>query len=165
MCENMSKVKVLVVYYSRTGNTERMAKAVAEGASQVEDCEVVLKRVEEMKVDELKEYDAIIIGSPTYYGQMAAEVKKFIDESVKLHGELEGKVGGAFSSCAAMGGGVETTILSILKAMLIHGMIIQGDPEEHHYGVVSIGPPTKEVLEACKRLGRRIAELAKKIKK
>jgi len=161
----MTKVKVLVLYYSRTGNTERMAKAVAEGASEVENVEVTLKRVERASVDELKEYDAIIIGSPTYYGQMAAEVKKFIDESVKIHGELEGKVGGAFSSCGARGGGVETTVLSILKALLIHGMIIQGDSEEHHYGVVSVGPPTSEILEACKRLGRRVAELAKTLKK
>ena len=160
----MTKVKVLIVYYSRTGNTERMAKAVAEGASKVEGAEVVLKRVVDASVDELNEYDAIIIGSPTYYGQMASEVKRFLDESVKLHGQLEGKVGGAFTSCGAKGGGGETTILSILQALLIHGMIIQGDPREHHYGVVSIGAPDDEILEACRRLGRRVAELASRIK-
>lgn len=160
----MSKVKVLVLYYSKTGNTERMAKAVADGVQEVKEAEIHLKKVSEIKVDELKNYDAIIIGSPTYYGQMAAEVKRLIDESVKLHGQLEGKVGGAFTSCGAIGGGCETTIMSILKALLIHGMIVQGDPEEHHYGVVSIGPPTEEVLSACRRLGKRIAELTLKLK-
>ena len=160
----MQEVKVLVAYYSRTGNTEKMAKAVTEGAKSVEGVNVTLKRVEDVKIEELKEYDAIIIGSPTYYGQMAAEVKRFIDESVRLHGQLEGKVGGAFSSCGARGGGAETTVLSILKAMLIHGMIIQGNPEEHHYGVISVGSPDPDTLESCKNLGRRIALLAKKLK-
>ena len=159
-----SKVKVLVAYFSRTGNTEKMARAVAEGVSEVEGVEVALKRVEEVDVEELKEYDGIVLGSPTYYGQMAAEVKRLVDDSVKLHGELEGKVGAAFSSCGAMGGGCETTVLSILKAMLIHGMIVQGDPEWHHYGVVAIGKPRRETLEACKRLGRRVAELTLKLR-
>ncbi|MCD6509795.1 MAG: NAD(P)H-dependent oxidoreductase [Thermoprotei archaeon] len=161
----MAGVNVLVIYYSRTGTTEKMAKAVAKGAKSVKEAKVTIKRVEEATMDDLKEADAIIIGSPTYYGQMAAEVKKFVDESVKIHGALEGKVGGAFTSCGAMGGGCETTILSILKAMLIHGMIIQGNPQDHHYGVVSIGAPDENVLGACKELGKRVAELAWRLKK
>lgn len=161
----MEGVRILVTYYSRTGSTEEMARAVAEGVREVKGAEAVLKRVEDVRVEELREYDGIIIGSPTYYGQMASEVKRLIDESVKLHGELEGKVGAAFSSCGARGGGCETTVLSIIKAMLIHGMIVQGDPEEHHYGVVSVGKPDDAVLRACGRLGRRVAELALRLKK
>ncbi len=160
----MSKARLLIIYYSRTGNTEKMAKAVAEGAKEVKEVEVILRKVNNVKVNELADYDGIVIGSPTYYGQMASEVKKFIDESVKIHGKLEGKVGGAFSSCAARGGGAETTVLSILKAMLIHGMIIQGNPEEHHYGVVSVGSPDEEILDACRELGRRVASLVLRLK-
>ena len=161
---SMRRITVLVTYYSRTGNTEMMAKAVAEGASKVKDVEVVLKRVEDTSVEDLLKADAIIIGSPTYYGQLAWPVKKLIDESVKYHGRLEGKVGAAFTSCGGLGGGAETTLLSIIKAMLIHGMIIQGSAEEYHYGVVAIGEPDENALEACRELGRRVAELALKLK-
>ncbi len=69
--------------------------------------------------------DGIVIGSPTYYGGVAWPIKKLIDETIEYHGQLEGKVGGAFSSSSNIGGGNETTILSLLQAFLIHGMIIQ----------------------------------------
>ncbi|RLF13563.1 MAG: flavodoxin family protein [Thermoprotei archaeon] len=157
-------VKILILYFSRTGNTEKMAKAVAEGAKEIEGVDVVLKSIREARPQDLLEADGIIIGSPTYYGTIAGPLKKFLDETVKYHGSLEGKVGGAFSSCGAMGGGAETTVLDIIKVMLIHGMIVQGNPEEHHFGVISIGSPDKEILEACKELGRRVARLAKQLK-
>lgn len=96
---------------------------------------------------------------------MAAEIKKFLDESVKFHGELEGKVGGAFSSSANVGGGNETTILSILQAFLIHGMIIQGTSDGDHYGPVAIGSPDRRASDQCKELGKRIAKLVKKLSK
>ena len=153
---------VLVLYYSRTGNTKAMAELVADGA-QSAGGEVELKTVADAKVEDLLGADAIVMGSPTYYGTMAAEMKRLLDDSVSHHGELDGKVGGAFSSSANIGGGNETTILDILKAMLIHGMVIKGDPKGDHYGPVAIGSPDKRSTEQCKKLGRDIAELAARL--
>ncbi|MFX1453030.1 MAG: flavodoxin family protein, partial [Promethearchaeota archaeon] len=99
--------------------------------------------------------------SPTYYGTMAAEIKKFIDDSVKFHGKLEGKVGAAFSSAAITGH--ETTVISILEALLIHGMIIQGDSKGQHYGATTVGKPDKNEAKWCQRFGQRVAELVKLI--
>jgi len=155
--------KVLITYYSRTGNTGRMAELVAEGAREVEGAEVILKTVEETDAKGLTDYDAIIAGSPTYYGLMAAELKALFDESVVLHGQLEGKVGGAFTSAANLGGGNETTILSILQAMLIHGMIVQGTSQRDHYGPVAIGAPDERATGECRKLGRNLAELAARL--
>ena len=115
--------KVLVTYYSRSGNTEKMAKLISDRLKN-HGVEVTLKKVQNAKPEDFKDVDGIIIGSPTYYGSMAAEVKKLLDDSVKLHGQLDGKVGAAFSSAANTAGGNETTVLSILNAMLIHGFII-----------------------------------------
>jgi len=111
----------------------------------------------------LLDYDAIVIGSPTYYGLMAGPVKELIDETVAFHGGLDGKVGAAFSSAGNIGGGNETTIMGIIEAMLIAGMVVQGDPKGDHYGPVSIGKPDERVKEQCRRRGRRIAELTKKM--
>jgi len=91
-------------------------------------------------------------------------VKRIFDESVKHHGKLEGKVGGAFTSSGMVGGGNETTIMAILQAMLIHGFIIQGRPKNNHYGAVSVGAPDEKVLDDCRELGQRVAQLAKKVK-
>jgi len=136
---------------------------LVEAGVKEEGIPVMTKRVEKIKVEELLEYDGIIIGSPTYYGSMAAQIKKLLDKSVMFHGKLEGKVGAAFSSSANIGGGNETTITDILNALLIHGMIIQGDPKGGHYGTVSIGVPDSRAENQCKRLGRRVAALAKKV--
>ena len=155
--------KVLVTYYSRSGNTKKMAEEIAQTIKQ-ESVEVNLKKVEEVTVKELTSYDGIIIGSPTYYGTMAWQIKKLLDESVVLHGSLKGKVGGAFSSAANVGGGNETTIVDIHNALLIHGMIIQGEPKGDHYGPVAIGAPDERALKCCQRLGKNIANLTKKLK-
>jgi hypothetical protein len=107
---------------------------------------------------------ATIIGSSTYYGSMAAEIKKLFDDSLKYHGRLDGKIGAAFTSSGQIGGGNETTILDILKAMLIHGMIVQGDWQQDHYGPVAIGVPDERAAKECLRTGQRIARLLKKLK-
>jgi NAD(P)H dehydrogenase (quinone) len=120
--------KILVVYYSRTGNTEKMASAVAEGAEQISGVKVTVKKVEQTTLKDLLTADGIIIGSPAYYGLMAAEIKTLIDKSVKIHGKLEGKVA-AFTSSGGTATGAETTLLSILQAMLVHGLIVQGRSE------------------------------------
>jgi len=100
-----------------------------------------------------------VVGSPTQYGSMAWEVKKFFDESSNLHYKLEGKVGGAFSSSCHVGGGNETTILDILHALLIHGMIIQGEPMYDHYGATGLNGLHGDTLMKCENYGKRIAKL------
>jgi NAD(P)H dehydrogenase (quinone) len=155
--------RILVVYHSESGHTARMAELVAQGVSEAGG-EADLRKVQDAPVAELTNYDGIIAGSPTYYGQMSAPLKQFFDESVKLHGKLAGKAGGAFTSSALVGGGNETTILSILQAMLIHGMVIQGTATSNHYGPVSIGKPDDRAGRECVELGRRVAELAMRLK-
>jgi NAD(P)H dehydrogenase (quinone) len=154
--------RVLIVYYSRSGNTKKMAELIKSGVEK-EKVEVILKDVNSAKVGDLLEADAIIMGSPVYYGSMAAPLKQLLDDSVVNHGDLDGKIGGAFSSSANIAGGNETTILDILNAMLIHGMIIQGDPQGDHYGPVSIGKPEQRAEKECVRFGQRIAKLTKKV--
>jgi NAD(P)H dehydrogenase (quinone) len=156
--------KILIFYYSKTGNTEKMAKLIAEGVVKG-GVKADVRRVQYAAVEELLDYDGIISGSPTYYGSMAWEIKKFIDGTLKLHGKLDGKVGGAFTSAANIGGGNETAILDMLNAWIIHGLIVQGDPKGDHYGRVSIGAPDERVETQCRRMGERYAELAKKVAK
>jgi NAD(P)H dehydrogenase (quinone) len=90
---------------------------------------------------------------------MSAKLKAFIDESVKIHGKLEGKVGAAFTSSGGTATGAETTLLSILQAMLVHGMTVQGRADDKHYGAAAVGSPNKKELESCKELGKRVASL------
>lgn len=141
--------KVLVLYYSMYGHIETMAKAVAEGAGSIDGIEVSLKRVPELmseeaakgagaKLDqaadiadpaELKDYDAIIFGTPTRFGNMAAQMRNFLDQTGGLwfEGALVGKVGSVFTSTNT-GGGNETTIQSFHTTLLHHGMLIAGLP-------------------------------------
>lgn len=156
--------KVLVVYDSKTGNTEKMAFAVAEGAKQISGIEVAVKKVDQTSLEDLLNADGIIIGSPTYFGQMSAKLKALIDESVKIHGKLEGKIGAAFTSSGGTATGAETTLLSMLQAMLIHGMIVQGRSDDKHFGAAAVESPNKEELKYCKELGKRTAILVKKLK-
>jgi len=142
--------KVLVLYYSMYGHVETMAKAVAEGARSVAGTEVTIKRVPELMpeeaarkagvkldqeapiatVDELANYDAIIFGTPTRFGNMAAQMRNFLDQTGRLwmSGGLIGKVGSVFTSSATQHGGQETTIISFHTTLLHHGMIIVGVP-------------------------------------
>ncbi len=154
--------KALVVYYSQSGNTQKMAQLIGEAIGK-EGVEAAVKDVKDVSADELLQYEAIVVGSPTYYGSMAAQIKKLFDESVKFHTKLEGKIGAAFASSANIAGGNETTILDILNAMLIHGMIIQGDPRGDHYGPVAIGAPDARATKECARAGARLAGLVKKL--
>ena len=155
-------MKILIGYHSRSGHTKKMADAIARGVTK-ENITVAVKTIDRITVDELLDYEAIIFGSPTYYGLMAAEVKRLFDESVKIHGKLSGKIGGAFSSSGMMGGGGETTIMSILEAFLVHGMIIIGDARLQHMGPLAIGDPDGNAIDTCEKYGQKIAELAKKV--
>ena len=141
--------KVLVLYYSSYGHIERMAQAVAEGAASA-GAEVTVKRVPELvpadvakasgfkldqaapvaTVDELPGYDAIVLGVPTRFGNMPAQMKSFLDQTGGLwfQGKLIGKVGSVFTSTATQHGGQESTILSTHTVLLHHGMVIVGLP-------------------------------------
>jgi NAD(P)H dehydrogenase (quinone) len=154
--------RILIVFYSRSGNTKKMAYLIQQGVMD-EDVEVDTKNVKDVKVDDLPKYDGIIIGSPTYYGGMASQVKDLLDRSIKYHGKLQDKVGGAFSSSANIGGGNETTVLDILQALLIHGMVVCGDSSGDHYGPVAIEKPDKRSEKICIRYGKRVAKLTKEL--
>lgn len=154
---------LLITYHSRGGNTKAMAELVGEGAASVAGVTVDVKPVGDVSAQDLLQYDGIVIGSPTYYGLPAAVIKKLLDESVAFHGQLDGKVGGAFSSSANIGGGNETTILAIIQALLIHGMVVQGSATGDHYGPVSIGAPDRRATDQCKAFGERVAALTKKL--
>jgi NAD(P)H dehydrogenase (quinone) len=158
----MNMPKVLIIYKSKTGNTEAMAEAVEAGVKK-ESLEVIRKRIEDASLDDLLEPEGIIIGTPTYFGATTAEVKKFIDESIKHFGKLEGKVGAAFASSGDLGGGNETAILDILRAFLVHGMIIQGFTSGGHYGPVSVGAPSGERKKVCIEFGAKVAKLVKRL--
>jgi len=155
-------LKALVAYYSRTGNTKKMAIAIGKGIKK-EGIEVKVLPISKITPKDLLKYHLIVFGSPTYYGLMAAEMKKLIDDSVKYHGRLSGRIGGTFTSSGGIAGGGETTILSILEAFLIHGMIVMGESGSYHYGPVSIEKPDKKVIVSCELYGHKMARLTKKI--
>ena len=158
----MRRLKVYIVYDSRTGNTEEMAVAISKAVER-QGLEPILRRAEEASVDELPNVQALILGSPVYYGQPTAKIKQFIDESIKYHGKLTHLVGGAFCSAGGTHTGSETTILSLLESMLVHGMIIQGNPHGNHYGPASVGTPDDKTLEHCEKLAVRVSNLVKKL--
>ncbi len=154
--------KALVGYYSRTGNTAKMAEMISASLTE-NGISVDRKEMTEIKAEELAGYDILVFGSPTYYGTMSFEVKRLLDESVKLHGKLDGRIGAAFASSANIAGGNETTVLDILHAFLVHGMLIQGDPKGSHYGPVAVGLPDDRAVEECRRFGNRLAVLAGRV--
>ncbi len=157
-------MKVLVVYDSSTGNTEKMAHAVEDGVKKA-GVDLIMKHVDEASVDELPQYQGLILGSPVYYGLPSGKIKKFIDDSVKYHGRLDGMVGGAFASAGGTHTGAESTIIAINEMLLVHGMVIQGSSAGSHYGASSVGSPNDASLEACKKLGERVGKLVKKLNK
>ncbi len=142
--------KVLVLYYSMYGHVETLAKAVAEGARKVPGTDVTIKRVPELlpeevlrtsgakidqdvpiaTVEELPQYDAIIFGSPTRFGNMCSQMRNFLDQTGPhwMRGALIGKIGSVFTSTASQHGGQETMITSFHSTLLHHGMIIVGVP-------------------------------------
>jgi len=154
---------MLIIYHTRSGNTESMAEYVAEGARRVEGVSVDVRSVDAVKPDDLLEPDAIIIGSPVYFGTMAAEVKQLIDDSVVHFTRLDGKVGGAFTSSGGAHGGNETTALDILKALMVHGMVVKGVSGGAHYGPVAVGAADEDEAEECRRYGYDLAELTVKL--
>jgi NAD(P)H dehydrogenase (quinone) len=195
--------KVLVLYYSMYGHIETMAKAVAEGASSVEGIEVTIKRVPDLipedvarkagakldqaapiaTVDELPNYDAIIFGTPTRFGNMCAQMRNFLDRTGGLWaaGKLIGKVGSVFTSTGTQHGGQETTITSFHTTLLHHGMIIVGVPYSckeltnmseitggSPYGATTLADndgsrqPSENEIKIARFQGAYVAEVARK---
>lgn len=154
--------KILVVYDSFTGNTEKMAELIAQGVEEAGG-EVRVKRVENVDLGEVIGADGIILGSPTHYGTMTAGMKEFIYKTDQIHGKLEGKLGAAFTS--SCGDGDDTTLTSLIQAMLIHGMLVMGGPKQRRcytYGVSSISKPTKEEARICKSLGKGVVQILRR---
>jgi NAD(P)H dehydrogenase (quinone) len=159
----VTSLQVLVVYDSKTGNTETLAALIAEGVKQSAGIDVVVKNVDQATNDDLLKADGIIVGSPTYYGLMSGKIKAMFDDSVKIHGKLTGKVGAAFTSSRGVASGAETTIISIIEAMLIHGMVVQGRAHAQHYGAAVVGKPEDQEEEKFREFGRTVAELVLKL--
>ena len=198
--------KVLVLYYSSYGHIEQMAQAAAEGVAKVSGATAVVKRVPETvpveiakqmhfkldqaapiaTVDELADYDAIIFGTPTRYGNMAAQMKTFIDMTggLWMKGALVGKVGSVISSSATQHGGQETTITSFHTVLLHHGMVVVGLPYScaaqmgvdeikggSPYGASTIAgadgsrQPSEQELGMARFQGEHVAKIAAKLSK
>jgi NAD(P)H dehydrogenase (quinone) len=196
--------KVLVLYYSSYGHIEQMAYAVAEGAKEVAGVEVDVKRVPELvpdevakqshfkldqpapiaKIDDLAEYDAIIFGVPTRFGNMAAQMRNFLDQAggLWMKGSLVGKVGSVFASSATQHGGNETTIITTIPTLLHLGLVVVGLPYACQaqmgldeikggspYGATTIAggqgerQPSEQEKGMARWQGRHVAEIAKKL--
>ncbi len=195
--------KVLVLYYSGYGHVETMAEAIAEGVDEVDGAEVTVKRVPElvpeeiarksgMKLDqrapiaepnELADYDAIVFGTPTRFGNMASQMRNFLDQTggLWMQGALIGKVGSVFASTGSQHGGQETTITSFHTTLLHQGMVIVGVPYSHKglnemdeisggtpYGATTMAGdgsrvPSANELDIARFQGRHVAEIAAKL--
>jgi len=162
-------VTVLVTFHSVSGNTEKMARAVGEGAKAVSGTSVVLKRVDEVIGDDLLSSDAVIVGSPVYVGNMSGEVKTFFDNWGRKFGlgtatgKMRNKVGAAFVTGGGISGGKEIAMLTILVSMISHQMIVIRGASATT-GPDSPGIDAKEIAEA-RDLGKRVAEVAALVKR
>jgi len=158
-------MQILILYYSRSGNTRKLAEAIAEGVNSVEGTTAVLRSTAEVTIEDFVAAAGIIAGSPVYFGTMAAELKKVFDDFVGVRKKMEGKVGAAFATGGDASGGKETTMFSIIQAMLIYGMVVVGDPMSAtgHYGVACVGAPDSGACDHGRKLGARVATLAKKL--
>lgn len=192
---------ILILYYSRHGATVGMAQHVARGVESVAGCEAVLRTVPEISevceavadsvpaqgapyvsLDDLKACDALALGSPGRFGNMAAPLKYFLEKtsSLWLSGSLVGKPAGVFTSTSSLHGGQESTLLSMMLPLLHHGMLITGLPyaeadlistqsggtpygPTHVSGSDSARPLTDEEKRLCFALGKRLAQLAQKL--
>src|SRR5215468_10021909 len=203
-------MKILVVYYSMYGHVLQLARAVEQGAKSVAGADVMLRCVAEFEkvikktadqeyivkvpeqqadipvctLDDLRQADGAILGSPTRYGNMTAQMKQLIDStaSLWLNGEMEGKPAGVFTSTASTHGGQETTLLTMMVPLIHLGMVIVGVPYSTEgmlhtearggtpYGATTIAggrgelQPTKEDLSIASVLGQRVATITKKLR-
>ena len=144
-------VKVSIIYYTRSGRTQALADAIAEGVSRVDGAEASAKRVDYATFYDLVEADAVAFGSPNYFSYMAGPLKDFFDKGLGLRDKISGKPAAAFTSG---GGGSDTALQSIERLIGSYKLEKVAD------GVVSAGEPTEEDLEKCKVLGEKLAKAA-----
>ncbi|MGZ3525815.1 MAG: flavodoxin family protein [Thermodesulfobacteriota bacterium] len=158
-------MQVLILYHSKGGNTRKLAERIGEGVESVSGVKVLLKSTQEVKKEDFVDSAGIIAGSPVYFGAMAYDLKRVFDEFVVIRKKMENKVGAAFATSGDPSGGKETTIISIIQCLLIYGMMIVGDPMDAtgHYGVACVGAPDEKISENGRKLGRRVADLCKKL--
>jgi NAD(P)H dehydrogenase (quinone) len=159
-------MQVLILYYSKTGHTKKLAEEIAKGVGEVEGVACIVRSTADVTKDDFVACDGIIAGSPVYFGTMAAELKSVFDQFVGVRRNMEDKIGAAFATSGDTSGGKETTIMSIIQAFLIYGMIIVGDPLDAtgHYGVSCVGSPDKSVSLNAALLGKRVASLVKQLR-
>lgn len=158
--------RILVLYDSRSGNTGKMARLVAEGAGSIRDTEVRLRSVDEATPEDVFWCEGLAVGSPTNLGLLSWKMKKFWDEVMCEHWmRLDGRIACAFSSAGAWGGGMEMACQSILTLLVNFGFLVFGVTDYAakgmtlHYGAVAMKEPREpEVEAACRLLGRRLAE-------
>lgn len=166
-------VTVLVAYHSVTGNTEKMAHGVVEGARSLPGTRVILKRVAEVSADDLFSADAVVVGSPVYWSNMSGDVKKFFDDWQLKFGvypdwKMRNKVGAAFTTGGQVSSGKEITMLTILAAMLGNQMIVVSGGGAFGASATTEGdsPGIDDTeLASARALGRRVAEVALIVKR
>ena len=186
--------QVLVLYYSKRGNTKKMARLIARGVESVDNCQAVLRTVESsvegyeatdpiVSETDMQQCDALVLGSPAYFGNMAADLKSFIDTTGNLwfSGAMEGKPAGVFTSGSSLHGGQETTLLSMMIPLLHYGMLVMGLPyseksllytksggspygPSHWTEFESRRPIDADEKQLCMALGKRIAGCAQQLK-
>ncbi len=193
-------IKILIVYFSRHGSVARMAEQIALGVDTRTDCEAVLRRLPEVsqtteqseatvpddgapyaRLEDLSTCDGLILGSPGYFGNMAAPVKHFLDQSSSLWlgGGMIGKPGAVFTATSSQHGGQETVLTSMMLPLLHHGLLVVGIPYSEAalnqttsgatpYGASHVAgqrgqPLTEHEIAACRALGKRMADLASRL--
>jgi len=158
-------MQILVLYFSKGGNTKKLAEAIVNGVESVRGVRGILKHTDDVTKEDFVASAGVIAGSPVYFGIMAAQLKKIFDEFVGVRKKMEGKIGAAFATSADPSGGKETTMMSIIQVMLIYGMVVVGDPMSAtgHFGTSCVGSPDSGTLENGMKLGQRVAELARKL--
>src|SRR6056297_890955 len=159
-------MQVLVLYYSKGGNTRKLAEAIADGVNAVDGVDALLKSTKDATQDDFLNSDGVIAGSPVYFGVMAADLKRVFDDFIGTRKKMEGKIGAAFATSGDPTGGKETTMMSIIQCLMIYGMIITGDPMSAtgHYGTACVGAPDDVANQNAVKLGQRVAELTLKIR-
>ena len=193
-------MNILIVYDSRLGSVQKMARLIARGVESIDDANAVIRCVPILSIEtsekeqsesadlfveltDLEQCDALIIGSPTRFGNMSASMKHFLDgtSSLWMSGSLNGKPGAVFTSSSSMHGGQESTLLSMLNPLLHHGMVICGLPytenalsktttggtpygASHVAGPNNSNPISDDEKTLCIALGKRISKFAKLLK-
>jgi len=171
-------VRVLVAYYSMTGNTARFAQGVAEGTRRVGGVVAAVKKVDEVTKEDLEAADAIVLGCPTYFANIPGKMKIVIDDwNWKMKVDFTDKIGGAFSTGSGQVGGKEHVVTSLLLFMINNRMLVagplyqdaEGDDKWAESGAAAMTGPldpgvSDKELDGARRLGERMARLAKKMR-